>query len=316
LAATSYTLLNARARNDSSLAAWGARGVPLDRPRRPPSSTERRRDLIRNRIVDNGSVRIDELAEEFGVTIMTIHRDLNVLEEQGWVRKIRGGATVDPSAAIDTSVRHRLSVQLTEKEEIAACALQYVNPGDSVMVDESTTALHLVYRLPSRAPLTVITNFLFTMNVLAAEPSIELISLGGTYRPHCEAFQGLHTRESISRLRADVLFMSTTAILDGELYHESEETVLIRRALMEAAGQRILLADRTKFGHGAVHHLASLTAFDVVIVDSGIDERELASMREHDVEVRVADAGSEPNEVVPGAAHRARAGKPSEAGDA
>jgi hypothetical protein len=84
----------------------------LERPRRPPSSTERRRDLIRNRIVDNGSVRIDELAEEFGVTIMTIHRDLNVLEEQGWVRKIRGGATVDPSAAVDGSVPHRMSVQL------------------------------------------------------------------------------------------------------------------------------------------------------------------------------------------------------------
>jgi DeoR/GlpR family transcriptional regulator of sugar metabolism len=298
------------------LAVRGAGGVPLDRPRRPPRSTERRRELIRNLIVDNGSVRIDELAEEFGVTIMTIHRDLNVLEEQGWVRKIRGGATVDPSAAIDTSVRHRMSVQLTEKEEIAACALQYVNPGDSVMVDDSTTALHLVYKLPSRAPLTVITNFLVTMNVLAAEPGIELISLGGTYRPHYEAFHGLHTRESISRLRADLLFMSTTAILDGELYHESEETVLIRRALMDAAGQRILLADCTKFGQGAVHHLASLTAFDVVIVDSGIDERELASMREHDVEIRVADAGSEPDDVVSGAADRARAGGPSEARDA
>jgi DeoR/GlpR family transcriptional regulator of sugar metabolism len=83
---------------------------------------------------------------------------------------------------------------------------------------------------------------------------------GGRYRPLYDAFHGLHTRESISRLRADVLFMSTTAILRGELYHESEETVLIRRALMEAAGQRILLADRTKFGHGAVHHLAPLTA--------------------------------------------------------
>jgi DeoR/GlpR family transcriptional regulator of sugar metabolism len=90
--------------------------------------------------------------------------------------------------------------------------------------------------------------------------------------------------------------MSTTAILDGELYHESEETVLIRRALMEAAGQRILLADRTKFGHGAVHHLAPLTAFDVVIVDSGIDELELASMREQGVEVRVAEADTEPDE--------------------
>ena len=274
----------------------------------------RRRELIRNRIVDNGSGRIDDLAEEFGVTIMTIHRDLNVLEEQGWVRKIRGGATADPSAAIDTSVRHRMSMQLTEKEDIARCALQYVNPGDAVIVDESTTALHVVYRLPSRAPLTVITNFLSAMKALATEPGIELISLGGTYRPQYEAFHGLHTRESISRLRADVLFASTTAILDGDLYYQSEEEVLIRRALMEAAGQRILLADRTKFGRRAVHRLAPLTAFDVVIVDSGIDDRELAAIRQRDVEVRVAEAESD--EGTPSAADIAPAGGDSEAATA
>jgi DeoR/GlpR family transcriptional regulator of sugar metabolism len=300
-----------RSLNDASLAGPGAARALLERPRRPPSSTERRRELIRNRIVDNGSVRIDDLAEEFGVTIMTIHRDLNVLEEQGWVRKIRGGATLDPSAAIDTSVRHRMSVQLTEKEDIARAALEYISPGDSVMVDESTTALHLVYRLPSRAPLTVITNFLFSLNLLAVEPGIELISLGGTYRPHYEAFHGLHTRESISRLRADALFMSTTAILDGQLYHKSEETVLIRRALMEAAGRRILLADHTKFGRRAVHHLAALNSFDIAIVDSAIDERELASMREHDLKIVIAEPETTPDQTT--AAEQAQSGKGTEA---
>lgn len=277
--------------------------------RRPPSSTERRRELIRNLVIDNGSARIDELAEQFGVTIMTIHRDLNVLEEQGWLRKIRGGATVDPSAVIDTSVRHRISVQVGEKEEIAQCALEYVNPGDAVMVDESTTALHVALRLPGRAPLTVITNFLYGMNVLASEPGIELISLGGTYRPHYEAFHGLHTREAIARLRADVLFMSTTAILDGSLYHKSEETVLIRRALMEAAGTSVLLADHTKFGRRAVHRLGSVTDFDVVIVDSAIDPRELASMRDRGVTVRVAEPSAGDADLAAGA-EPARPGEP------
>ena len=64
-----------------------------------------------------------ELAAEFGVTSMTIHRDLNVLEAQGWVRKVRGGATVDTSALIDTTVRHRLADMVGEKQEIARAAL-------------------------------------------------------------------------------------------------------------------------------------------------------------------------------------------------
>src|SRR5687767_3939771 len=75
-------------------------------------TSTQRRVLIRDRVVQTGAVRIEDLATEFGVTVMTIHRDLSVLEAEGWLRKVRGGATVDSSAGIDTSVRHRLTVMV------------------------------------------------------------------------------------------------------------------------------------------------------------------------------------------------------------
>ncbi len=253
-------------------------------------SNHERRELIRDRVLQAGSVRITELASELGVTAMTIHRDLNVLESQGWLRKIRGGATVDVNAGIDTTVRHRLTVTTEAKEQIARCALQFLDGADAVMLDDSTTALRLAHLLPGRGPLTVITNFLVALNALAEASDIRLIGLGGDYDATYAAFHGLQVRDQIAKLRSDVLFMSTTAVLDGHLYHKSQETILIRHALMASAGRRILLVDHTKFRRRAVHQLAPLTDFDAVIVDADIAREDVDGMREFGVEVHVAQA--------------------------
>ena len=259
-------------------------------------SSHRRRELIRDRVLESGSVRISELSSELGVTAMTIHRDLNVLESEGWLRKVRGGATVDVNAGIDTSVRHRLTVTTGAKEQIAGCALRFLEGADAVMLDDSTTALRLAQLLPGRGPLTVITNFLVAINALAEAADVQLIGLGGNYDATYAAFHGLQVRDQIAKLRSDVLFMSTTAVLDGHLYHKSQETILIRHALMASAARRILLVDHTKFRRRAVHQLAPLTDFDAVIVDADIAQEDLDAMRDLGVEVHVAaaEAGGEP----------------------
>lgn len=252
-------------------------------------TSTQRREVIRERLVRAGSVRIDDLARDFGVTVMTVHRDLNVLEAEGWLRKVRGGATLDATAGIDTSVRHRLTQMSEAKEQIARRALQYVDHSDAVMIDDSTTALALSRLLPGQGPLTVITNFLVAINALADASDIDLIALGGSYDSRYAAFHGLQVRDQIAKLRADVLFMSTTAVLDGFLYHKSQETILIRHALMGNSARRILMVDHTKFRRRAVHQLAALTDFDVVIVDAGISEDDLSAMEALGVNVEVAE---------------------------
>lgn len=255
-------------------------------------TSTQRREAIRDRVVEAGFVRNEDLATAFGVTVMTIHRDLKVLEAQGWLHRVRGGAQVDMSALVDTTVRHRLTEKVAEKQAIARHALQYVDDGSVVMIDDSTTALELAHLIPDRGPLTVITNFLLAINRLTEAPDLELIALGGSYDATYDSFQGLHVRETIARLRADVAFMSTTAIVDGDLYHKSDDTILIRHAMMAAAARKVLLVDHSKFRRRATHRFASLTDFDTVVVDAGIDERELVAMRERGVHVEVAPAVS------------------------
>jgi DeoR/GlpR family transcriptional regulator of sugar metabolism len=253
-----------------------------------------RRRQIRTRVSQDGYVRIEDLAEQHDVSVMTVHRDLDLLSSQGWLRKIRGGATSQPSAFHHGDVDHRAKTMAGAKRELAEAALNLVSPGNSVMLDDSTTCLALAERLPSKEPLTVITNFLAAIKVLAGEPGIDLVALGGAYFPAYDAFLGLRTCEAIESLRTDILFMSTTAISEGYCYHQSQETVPVKRALMKAAAKTVLLLDHSKFTKHGLYQLGPLTAFDLVIVDSGTNETQRNSLRSSGVELFVADPSAAP----------------------
>ncbi|MBO2454615.1 DeoR/GlpR transcriptional regulator [Actinomadura barringtoniae] len=252
-----------------------------------PLRVRQRRQQIRQRVTQEGFVRIDSLAEGLDVSIMTIHRDLDVLESEGWLRKVRGGATAQPSAFHHGDVAYRAQVMADAKQNLAQAALEFVTPGSSVLVDESTTCLALAARLPELEPLTVITNSMAVLKLLATDQGIDLIGLGGAYYPAYDAFLGLRTSEAIQSLRADILFMSTTAVTSGFCYHQSQETVAVKRALMQAAAQRILIIDHTKFAKHGLHQLAPLSDFDTVIVDAGAAERDLAPLRAQGVNLHV-----------------------------
>jgi DeoR/GlpR family transcriptional regulator of sugar metabolism len=250
-----------------------------------------RQERIRERVITEGFVRGEQLAEEFSVTLMTIHRDLDVLQRQGWLRKVRGGATAQPSSLFHGDIRHRLQTFKEVKDELAHTAIKLVEPGQSIMLDESTTGLYLAHLLPTRSPLTVVTHFLAVIKLLTGEPGIDLIALGGTYYPAYDAFFGLLTSDSIHFLRADMLFMSTTAITDGFCYHQSQETVTVKRALMKASAHKILMVDHSKFSKRSLFQLAPLTDFDLIIVDRDTSKQDLAMM--HDFGANVHIAGTE-----------------------
>ena len=251
-----------------------------------------RRDSIRRQVVDAGFVRIEELAEAHAVSAMTIHRDLDALQSEGWLRKVRGGATARPSALYHGDVRHRMQTMVEAKRQLADAALDLVSPGSSVLIDDSTTALALAEQLPSRPPLTVISNFLAVVRLLAGVPGIDLVALGGSYFPAYDAFLGMHTSEALGSLHADVLFMSTTAVTGANCYHQSQETVAVKRALMSAAARRILLIDHSKLRQRGLYELAPLTAFDLVLIDDGVAAEDLRALRDQGVPVQVAESGA------------------------
>lgn len=234
-----------------------------------------------------GTVRIDHLVNRFGVSAMTIHRDLDELEARGLLRKSRGVATALSSSLVESSDVYRSGQHVAIKRALAATALQFIGPGQSLFLDDSTTVQQVVPLLSQKTPLTVITNALTLMDELRNIRGISLISLGGSYYNWCSAFMGDMTNKAVGTLRADILLMSTAAIVDDTCFFQSEQTVATKRAMFDAAAMRILLVDHTKFHNRALHALARLQEFDLVILDAATDPVHIERLRDQGVRVEV-----------------------------
>jgi DeoR/GlpR family transcriptional regulator of sugar metabolism len=259
-----------------------------------PSGSSRgpgaRRERVRRRVLEDGFASVDDLARSFDVSLMTMHRDLDALELEGWLTKIRGGATANPSALVDAGVRERTAAMRLEKAAIVAVAARMLSNGQTVFLDDSTTAIGMIPYLLRHPPMTVATNFLPAVASIGAADGIEMHLLGGEYSPRQESCHGLQTVAAIDHLHADVFFMSTTALTDGKCLHRSEATVQVREAFLRNSTRSVLLVDHAKFGRPAPHVLCDVSRFDTVVTDDGIDAQDLDALRSRCADVQLAAA--------------------------
>jgi DeoR/GlpR family transcriptional regulator of sugar metabolism len=237
-------------------------------PSRPGLRQEKRLDAIAELVLASGTLRIDDLSEIFAVSSMTIHRDLDLLDQRGILRKSRGAATAVASSLFEASTEYRIRQSKQAKKSLALSALALIEPGQSVMMDDSTTGLHLARLLPEKLPLTVITNFQRVADLLINNPGIQTIMTGGQFYRWCDAYMGTIALNAVHSLRADIVFMSSPAVTNGVCYHQHHDAVLLKRAMIESAEHKVLYLDHTKFKMRALHAHLKISDFDTVIVDS------------------------------------------------
>ncbi|MCX3286281.1 DeoR/GlpR family DNA-binding transcription regulator [Streptomyces sp. NEAU-H22] len=248
-----------------------------------------RQAAMAEQVLADGSATAAELAERFGVSLMTIHRDLDELERQGIVRKFRGGVTAQPSGVFESNVQYRLKSMRAEKAAVAEHALRMVEPGMAILLDDSTSTLEIARRLRTAevTPLTVVTNFLEAINLLSDQRGIHLMALGGDYDPLHSSFLGVSCVEAVQQLRVDVCFASTSAVHGGYAYHQEQHIVSVKRAMLDAAARNVLLIDHTKLGRVALHRVVPLSRFDTLLVDDGASREALRDLDEHKVRYEV-----------------------------
>ena len=229
---------------------------------------------------------VKDLARQFDVSVMTIHRDLDELEGQGLLRKVRGGVTPPPSSIFESNARYRITVARAEKQALSKFALTLIEPGHAVVLDDSMTVLTLARLLPAVTPLTVY-QLTGVLQELKSVKHLHLVVLGGDFLPRHNCFSGLVCEATIAAMRADVLFMSSMAISAGIVFQPDQELALVKRAMIAAAAKRVLLVDHSKFGRVALHRVAALRDFDLVVVDEGIDQAGLRQIRDAGVPYHV-----------------------------
>lgn len=255
-----------------------------------------RQAMILDDVQRSGGVRVSDLVNRLGVSDMTVRRDLEVLAGRGLIEKVYGGATAIVGRSTDEPGFEAKSVrQLPQKKAISALAAGLVRPGTAIGLSAGTTTWTFARFLDDVPDLTVVTNSIRVADMLqrTARPDRTVVLTGGVRTPS-DALVGPIAVHTLRSLHLDVVFLGVHGMAPGPGYttpnlNESETN----RALVEAGGRLVVLADHTKWGVVGISTISALDETDVLVTDDGLadDARELLTERVD--ELLVARAGEE-----------------------
>lgn len=244
-----------------------------------------RQDRLATLIFTLGDAKVEELQRVTGTSSMTLYRDLADLEAQQVIIRSRGQVSAVATSLSETPFGFRLGQETAAKEKIAEAAARLIRRGDSVFVDDSTTAYAILTARLGRDPFTVVTNAAAPIRLLDEHPECELIMIGGRYRRHIGAFYGPGAVEDLSRVHVDVAIFGAAAIQDGVIRHPYEDIADFKRHLPSRATRSILAVTSPKFSRSALHRVGPLSELDVIVTDHPSDDDQLADAVEHGVQV-------------------------------
>lgn len=249
-----------------------------------------RRDKILELLREDGSAKVADLSRLFKVTEVTIRQDLDKLEKDGLVVKEHGGAYLKN---VEDQVRtFSLANQenLAQKERIAQKCLEFIEVGDTIILDSGSTTTEIAKKLVGFKSLTVITNALNIALMLGAEPGIEVIMTGGEFKPPTLSLTGQKAADFFKGLNVQKLFLATAGIsLRSGLTYPSISDLVVKKAMIDAADITYLVADSSKIGRSALASLGALSLIDYIITDPGIEEKHKQVFHDNEIELIIAN---------------------------
>jgi DeoR/GlpR family transcriptional regulator of sugar metabolism len=232
----------------------------------------------------SGVVSVETLAIELCVSPSTIRRDLQSLDAEGALRRVRGGA----GCRVDVDGASFSDLPAGDEERVALCAAGLVADGDVVLLDIGSTTARLARALRGRR-ITVITPSLAVVDELRADAEVELLVLGGILRRNHLSMAGTLTELALREVRAHRLFLGTSGIgRDGRVMDSTLVELPVKRAMMTAAEQTVVLADRGRFPGTGLQPVCGPEEVDVVVTNEGADPETLAVCAAAGTEIRFA----------------------------
>jgi DeoR family fructose operon transcriptional repressor len=210
---------------------------------------------------------VPELSQTFQVSKSTIRRDLSELEQKEKLRRTHGGAVCLDFVRMEPTVKEKQTTNLSEKERIAKTASEFIKEKETILLDSGTTTLQLAKHLHS-LNLTIITNSVSVLMELQDTQNIELLSTGGTVRSQIGAMVGPYAEGFIRKIKVDKLFLGMNGVdVRNGLSTPNVLEAQIKKEMISAARQVILLCDYSKLGKITLHQVTSLSDMDMIITD-------------------------------------------------
>ena len=248
-----------------------------------------RRERIIAMLRENNSKAVSELADAFQVSMMTIRRDLELLEKSGVIKKLHGSAVMAAEENAWQQNFYERSLEMkSQKVSIAAEAVKQITPGCVAFFDAGTTALEMADLIPDHIEFTAITLGLMTAVRLCGKPNINVINIGGDLHKPSFSTAGFVACENIRRFKADVCFITTSAFTypDGS-YDSTSGLIETKRTVVESSKRVVMLVNSLKFERTSLSLSIPLKSIDVIITDAITDELR-AKLEDDGVEVIIS----------------------------
>ena len=251
--------------------------------------TPERQKQILSRLTRQGRLSVTEIVEQFSISEATARRDLETLASQGKVQRVHGGVIAVDAAPPELPILERENEQTDEKIRIGRAAARLVADKETIFLGSGTTVLEVARNLRDRKNLTVITNSLPVLNMLAGIKEITVISLGGMLRDSELSFIGHITEQALAEIRADKVIIGTRGVsLEHGMTNDYLQETLTDRAIMKIGREVIVLADHTKVNRVATALLAPLDSMQTFITDSNADKKFVQALKKQGINVIVA----------------------------
>ena len=232
-----------------------------------------RRQSILNKLHKNKSVKVNNLSKEFNVSKETIRRDLEKLQNKNFLKKIHGGAVpINKKEELSFNIRKKQNIK--EKKEIVNKALNYINEGDTIFLDISSTAMFLARELKKIKNITIITNSAKIVTELANNKEITVISTGGILIPNSISFVGPHANSMVNNYFADKFFASCKGISAKYGATDSSDLEIeVKKNMVDRSSEVIILADYSKFKERGLSSFAELDKINKIISDNSLSDK-------------------------------------------
>ena len=246
--------------------------------------TERER-IILDRLSGEGSVSVGALAKDFGLSEVTIRGDLKVLETKGWINRKRGGA----APALHRDILERQRVFPEQKNAIARAAADLVRDGDVIMIEAGTTTALIARYLAGKRDIHIVTNSTLVFSYARMYPNLQITMTGGEFRRATESMVGPIALETIGRLNVRLAFVGTDGFtLERGMTTHLMEGAEIVKAMKAHADATVLTADSSKYGKIGFSNVLPLSAMNLILSDTGLDDRAETELREAGINIELA----------------------------
>lgn len=250
-----------------------------------------RQSMLLDEVRARGSMSVEALSDQFGVTLQTVRRDVKLLSDAGLLARFHGGVRLPSSTVENIAYRQRQELNEAGKLRIARSVAKAVPDGCSLIINIGTTTEAIARELLRHRGLRVITNNLNVAAILSDNPDCEVIVAGGVVRSRDRGIVGEVTVEFIRQFKVDIGLIGISGIeADGTLRDFDYREVNVAKSIIEHSREVWLAADHSKFNRPAMVELARLSQLDMLFTDAQPPAPFPMLLAEAGVQLTVSDA--------------------------